>query len=104
MEDPKCIGFMKKKMMSKSSWCLLNVLRFLTADDPEPMDEEGVEVEAPAVLLRKTGRLKRPPKPLHTRAIVEVDQLSNFFQNFHCLQCGERPMELNIRTVCMATT
>ncbi len=42
----------------------------------EEASEEGMEVEAPAVLLSKTGRPKKAPKPLHTRVILEVDQLA----------------------------
>jgi hypothetical protein len=68
-----------------------------------PVAEEGVEVEAPAVLLSKTGRPKKPPKPPNTRVVIEVDQLAKFCDNFHCLLCGEG-IELNVRTICLAST
>jgi hypothetical protein len=68
----------------------------------DAMEEEGEEVVAPPVLLSKTGRPKKPPKPLHTSVIVQVEQLSSFFDNFHCLQCGNG-ISMNLRTVCLAS-
>jgi hypothetical protein len=42
-------------------------------------------------------------KPTHTRVIIEVSQLAEVFEGYTCPKCDAK-LELNLRTVCIATS
>jgi hypothetical protein len=70
-----------------------------TTNGSSESDDKAGEEEASSPAKEK----ERPPKPPHTRVMLETEQLMKVFEKLGCPECGH-PIELNLRTVCIATS
>jgi hypothetical protein len=50
------------------------------------------------------GPPKKKVKPSHTRVLLEVKQLEDAFAQYVCPNCQEQPLEVKMKTVCIATS
>jgi hypothetical protein len=87
---------------------LLRKSKLISCDDSSSSSLEVEQVlvqEGVAVVVAEEEEavVTKFVKPLHTRVIVEVKALDNAFAQFACPKCYRRPLEVSLKTVCIAT-